>query len=323
MKRILKKSSMLLCLALFAACSSDFDEPEPPQPEQQPFPEQIYPLTIEVTESPMTVDGEEGNNSRRTDIADNSSLTGFTMNYMYGVSHSTGSVTAEKSEEGKWTSEGSWPGGAVESNAEVSWYAYTGGTFNLNGGNPYINFTVDNDVAHQKDLLVATASGTWSGTGGQLTFAFDHACSALRFWVKKSTNINDHTLSVTSIVLKNVVNQGQYYYDTEGWTLTVNRADYTLFSGSAQILGSTDYIAMDGGTPCYLFMIPQTLTAWNPTGDLSNTYLQLTCSIDGGASQTTYIPFAATLEKGKKYNVKINIGKNSLYSGPNTKVITE
>lgn len=318
MKKILKKSSMLLCLALFASCSSDFDDPEPPQPEPQPLPEQTYPLTIEVTENPMTVDGEESSSSRRTDIADNSSLTTFKMNYVYETS-TTGSVTATKSEEGKWTSTGGWP----FTEETVYWYAYTNGSFEVNGGNPYISFTVDNDVANQKDLLVATASGTYSDTEGKLSLTFDHACAALRFWVKKANNISGHTLSVTSIILKNVVNQGQYYYGTGEWTLTASSANYTLFSGSAQTLGYTDYIAMDGGTPCYLFMIPQTLTAWNPTGALSNTYLEVTCSIDGGVSQTAYIPFGATLVKGTRYDVKINIGKNSLYSGPNTKVITE
>ena len=316
---ILRGWSWLMLLALFVSCSNDNDEPEPPQPE----PEQSFPLTIEVTENPMIIDGAANSKVRKTDITTSATFDAFTMNYVYGTSHATGSVSATKDGEGKWTSTGSWPSEARYSDDVVNWYAYTSGTFNKNSGDPYIGFTVDNNVANQKDLLVATASGTYSETGGNLALTFDHACSALRLWVKKSKNLDAYTLSISSIVLKKVVNQGKYYYGTGEWTLTESSADYTLFSGSAQTLGSTDYIPLDGGTPTYLFMIPQTLTAWDPTGVLGNTYLEIVCSINGGASQTAYIPFAATLAKGTQYNVKINIGKNSLYSGPNTKVITE
>ena len=38
-------------------------------------------------------------------------------------------------------------------------------------------------------------------------------------------------------------------------------------------------------------------------------------------SGTAYIPFGATLAAGNQHDVKINIGKNSLYSSANTKII--
>lgn len=76
-------------------------------------------------------------------------------------------------------------------------------------------------------------------------------------------------------------------------------------------------------------MIPQTLTAWDTTTDIASTttqtYLQLACTItkDGTTvySGTAYIPFRATLAAGMQHDVKINIGKNSLYSAPNTRII--
>jgi hypothetical protein len=250
------------------------------------------------------------------------------MDYKYSSTGSDGTSpeTATKDIEGKWSG-GSWPGDAVSSNAEVTWYAYTGGTFNLNGGTPYINFTVEEAAASQHDLLVATASGTYSGTGGKLSFTFDHACSALRFYVKKSTNINDKTLTVSSIVLKNVIKDGKYYYGTQSWTLGTTSTDYTLLS-SSQTLASDSYVLLNGSEDdSYLFLIPQTLTAWNPSGALSNTYLEVTCTITNTStstqvySGTAYIPFAATFEKGTKYDVKINIGKNSLYISLNNKII--
>lgn len=142
--------------------------------------------------------------------------------------------------------------------------------------------------------------------------------------MKKAKNMSDYTLTVTSVKLCNVVKQGDYYFNTSSWTPGTATANYTIFSGSAT-LGDTDYTAMDTSGSPYLILIPQTLTAWNPTETPSNTYLELTCTIKNGSTGvytgTAYIPFAATLEKGTQYDVRINIGKNSLYSAANTKAI--
>ena len=324
----MKKTKLMIALLAgltLGACSNDNDELTP-QPKQEP----LFPLTIEVTENPMTQDGEEGSDATRSDITTGTTFNSFNMSYVDLTTPGKGGpIEASKSETGKWSSEGSWPYSARTNDYMVNWYAYTGGTFHPTGdesasSEPYINFSVDETVDNQKDLLVATTAKKWSECNGNLSFAFDHVCSALRFWVKKSTNLNDKTVSVSSIVLKNVIKNGKYYYGTDSWTLgteSTDITDFTLYSGSPQTLGSTDYTAMDGGTPCYLFLVPQTLTPWSPTGTLGNTYLEVTCSINGGASQTAYVPFGTSFEKGKKYDVKINIGKNSLYSGPNTKLI--
>ena len=309
---------LLTSLALGACSNSDDDELTSQQPK-------FYPMTIEVAENPMIQDGEGGGTTRAA-ITTNSSLDKFYMSYVYGSEASSDPITATKGSEGKWSSTGSWP----YTSDEVTWYAYTDGTFNqTEDANklPYINFTVEEAAASQHDLLVATASGTYIGTGGKLSFTFDHACSALRFYVKKSTNINDKTLTVSSIVLKNVIKDGKYYYGTQSWTLGTTSTDYTLLS-SSQTLASDSYVLLNGSEDdSYLFLIPQTLTAWNPSGALSNTYLKVTCTITDTStstqvySGTAYIPFAATFEKGTKYDVKINIGKNSLYNSPNNKII--
>lgn len=319
---------LLTSLALGACSNSDDDELTSQQPK-------FYPMTIEVTENPMVQDGEAESRPTRAAITTTPTFTGFNMSYVYGSTASSHPIPATKDGDGKWKSDGSWP----YTSDEVTWYAYTYGTFNqTEDANklPYINFTVEEAAANQHDLLVATASGTYSGTGGKLSFTFDHACSALRFYVKKSTNLDSYTLSVSSIVLKNVKKHGKYYYGTSSWNDIDTYTNYTLYSGSAMTLGSDktkDYVALNGnfgtaGEP-YLFIIPQTLTAWDTTGDLSNTYLEVTCTITNTStstqvySGTAYIPFAATFEKGTKYDVKINIGKNSLYNGTDTKIISD
>ena len=328
-----KKKIMFVLLAglVMGACSSDDDGQvaQEPSQEQTQTPQKSYPLSIEVAENPMIQDGEEGSSSRRAAITTETTLNGFNMNYVYGEA-APGSLTATKTSEGQWTNSEGWPSDAVEGNPTVYWYASTSGTFNrTDDANkyPYINFTVEEAAASQHDLLVATASGTYIDTGGKLSFTFDHACSALRFYVKKSTNINDKTLTVSSIVLKNVIKDGKYYYGTQSWTLGSTSTDYTLLS-SSQTLASDSYVLLNGSEDdSYLFLIPQTLTAWNPSGALSNTYLEVTCTITNTStstqvySGTAYIPYAATFEKGTKYDVKINIGKNSLYKSPNNKII--
>lgn len=332
---ILRGWSWLMLLALLAGCSNDSDEPEPPQPEN---PKQSFPLTIEVAENPMIIDGAENDKSTRAAITTSSSLEKFYMSYVFANTQSTTIETATITTEGKWTG-GTWPNAAATNDDMVDWYAYTGGTFGRTEDaekKPYINFVVEEAADHQHDLLVATAANKYSLCSGYLRFTFDHACSALRFYVKKAKNLNGHTLRISSIVLKNVVKHGKYFYEIgdrpSEWTpITTNPSDditnYTLYTGSEITLGSetTDYVALNGNfgsaSEPYLFVIPQELTAWNPTETLGNTYLELTCSIDGAASQTAYIPFGTTFEKGTQHDVKINIGKNSLYKSNGALVI--
>ena len=338
----------LLSLLLFAACSSDNDEQV-----QQPQPEKSFPLTIEVTENPMTGDGE--NSSNRAAITDNSSLASFKMDYTYGTSScSESSIPAAKNSEGKWTSSGTWPSSTVDpGTTEVTWHAYTDGTFNYNSGTPYINFSVDELASGQTDVLVATATDTWANCNGNLSFTFDHACSAVRFYVKKSTNLvkpsanpsdppTPYTLNISSIKLCNVVKRGKYYFgtsfDTSTWELVDERTEWTLTSDPLNDLGSESYVNLNAADD-YLFMIPQALTAWDTTTDIASvttqSYLEIECNVYQGSTKvfpttsatygTAYIPFGTANEKpflkGKKHEVKINIGKNSLYSGPGTKII--
>ena len=325
---------VLLSAAAITACSSDdngITEPLTPNPEPT-----LLPLTIEVAENPMVNPeapssspkrGEEARATRAA-IVTTAALSEFNINYEYGATHSTygDPFKATKSEEGKWTSDAVWP----VDDQTINWYAASDGTFLLTDDDnkyPYTSFTVEENTASQKDLLVAKTSAKYTDADGNVTFTFDHACTALRFLVKKATNLADYTLSITSVRLCNVINQGQYFYDTASWTLGSSHSSYTLYDGSAKTLGTTDYEALDASAAPYLFMIPQTLTAWDHVTDIASataqTYIAVTCTITGATSfsGTAYIPFGATLTAGMQHDVKINIGKNSLYSSANTKII--
>lgn len=305
----MKKNIYFLGLLLLAACAND-DEPTGQQVQN------AYPLTIEVTENPLIPDGEEGSHTRAA-ITTTSSLTTFCMDYVYGTS-THGNEEATINPAGTWDA-GTWPSDAASNGFNVDWYAHTSYTkdgstitsdFNLDGTNrPYISFSVVEDVSKQKDLLVATASGTYTGTSGKLSFTFNHACAALRFQVKKSSNLGEHSLTVSSIVLKNVVKHGQYYYDTGDWTLIITDpskdiTNYTLFSGS--MTPGSSYTFLNGSeNDSYLFLIPQKLTGC---------YVEVVwqCAGVGSGSGTARIPLTQELVKGHKYDVKINIGNYTL-----------
>lgn len=293
---------VLLGALAFAACSTDSDEQS-----QQPPQKTTYPLTIEVTENPLIQDGAEGSKSNRAAITTGTTLNEFYIDYMYNSTSSYSStdprLTASKDGDGKWTSTVVWPDG----DATINWYASTNGTFQPNGGTPYVNFTVDENASAQKDLLVATASGTYDSMGGKVAFNFNHACAAVRFYIKKAKD-HTNTLNISSVVLKNVIKQGKYYFGTGNWDLSSVVSNYTLSSGINN-LSSDAYQLLNGNADnSYLFLIPQELTGWNGS---TGTYVEIAWTYNS-SNGTAKVPLTKTLVKGKIYDIKINIGNTTL-----------
>lgn len=327
-----------LVAATLGACSSEDNEPVPQQPAtQQPTTQpEARPLTITVSETPfINPDDQSGSRGTRAAITTTSTLAEFKMDYVYtyGESRLTNGTawTASKDGEGKWkTTDGVWP--TVDNDRTIDWYAYSNASFikGATASEDYIHFEVNNSSIYQHDLVVAKTSATYNSCKGNISLTFDHACAALRFWMKKAKNLSDYTLTVSNVVLHNVVKEGDYYFGSQSWTLGATTFDYPLYSASpATSLGDTDFIALDTSAGPYLFLIPQTLTPWDPSGALSNTYLEITCTItkaDFSYTGDAYIPFGFELEKGTQYDVNINIGKNSLYKvveGVASKIITD
>jgi hypothetical protein len=317
--KLLKLFSLMLVATTMAACSSDDNDATSQRSE-------VRALSFEVSETPYAIP----NGSRITRAAIASSLDKFYLNYVYGSEPRTNGSSIETTKDGEkgWKVGDGFTGWPDTENT-VDWYACSENvTFNTSG--PYINFSVNETASDQKDLLVATASGTYAGTGGKLSFTFNHVCSALRIYVKKAKNLADYTLTVSEVKLCNVASQGYYYFNTSfntsSWTLGATKSNYTLYSGAGLTLGTESFVLLGDSSAPYLFLLPQTLTAWSGSGAPANTYLELTCVInknEGGEVHNgqAYIPFGAVLEKGYEYDVNINIGKNSLYKGNGTKII--
>jgi hypothetical protein len=184
----------------------------------------------------------------------------------------------------------------------VSFYAFTGGTFYANDGTPYVSFTVAENASTQHDLLVVTNSVAYNDHGGKVPLTFDHACAAVAFNVQISNTLWTQlgtTLTVNSIVLRNVNNTGRYYFGTSAWENVSGSAYYTLTNSSITI--GTEVQALSSN---HLFMIPQIREANGTTG----TYLEVNYSFSGQTQTSATIPLAINWEAGYEYTINIKLG---------------
>jgi len=359
--RHLKFAFYILAFPFILSCSSDSGIEEAAEiPTEQPSGPKYLPLNIEVGETPMSDPSASGKSSvKRAPITFLSDLSSFYLNYIYQeeeegeiyYNYSQKVWQANNDGEGHWKvgEDGllGWPENAAATtshpkngNIPVTWYAYANydvnGShegFQVNDNDPYISFTVEESSTSQKDLLVSEKTDTWNHCKGNMYFLFSHVCSALKFHMKKATNVKDRNITVTDVKLHNVKNYGEFYFKSKSWSALSGTGYYTLLSATnAFELSSTDYKAMYAGTlnqdteNAYLFMLPQTLSAWNPSTDsvtnTSGSFLELTFIMDG-QNYTGYVPFQGTFEQGCKHTVNINLGKNSLYNANGSKIISD
>lgn len=305
---------LLAASLLVASCSSDNSN----SPNQQPDPEQpaSRPIYVEVSENQI-VNTAEARQMTRAAISELSTLKKFKM------TANTGDVFRVKKETGNWVVNGEWP--QVADNSSVTFYAYNGDfsddfgrdnnigvDFYYNSGNPYISFKVEEGVKDQQDLLVAQTATTFDANNGMVILTLDHACAALDFTIALSKNAaaKGTTVVMKSATLYNVKNKGNYYYNAnEGkgaWSelKAEGTVSYTLESTSGTSLSTTPHrLACN-----YIFMIPQTLTAWNSSAATDGTYIDVVLSVSGGGDdKTVRFPFPKELKAGDYYPIDIII----------------
>ncbi|MBQ8938237.1 MAG: fimbrillin family protein [Bacteroidaceae bacterium] len=282
-----------LTAAFLAACSSD-DQYEPKQEPRL--------ITVEVTENPLLdANGTPKQLPTRTAAATTSeTLSAFFMNY------EESQYNIYKKADGSWnTNPDSWP---VTDNSKIDFYAYNAGTFLWNSGKPYLSFKMDASAFNQTDLLVATHKAiSYNDAGGKVSLDFDHACAAVKFNIYKTAGVGEKTVTVTSVVLSGVKNQGDYHYndeETKWQSLSVSAdsplidgytpASYTLTTGAITL--TTEKQAL----PCgYLFLIPQ-----------SKEGLKLTVNytVNSVAAEPKTFSLTGTWEAGTEYIVNISMG---------------
>lgn len=275
---------LLAAPLFFASCSSDdsmtpIDEVKTPQ----------RPISVEVSETPFG-NTTEARQLTRAAITDLTSFSSFEM-----TANTNDKYEVTKNSSGSWTVDGSWPDG-VGDNTRVTFYAYSNGTYD-NSGTPYINFTVEENAATQHDLLVAKNTVSYNDYHGKVPLTFDHACAALAFNVQITNTLKTNlgsTLTVNSIVLRNVSNSGKYYFGTSTWGDVSGSAYYTLTNSDITVDNTPQALSSN-----YLFVIPQSSEA---------TYLDVTYTFSGQTKTSATIPLSVNWEAGKQYTINIKLG---------------
>ena len=318
MKKVISSQkflSLLAAVAIMAAggCSSDDDA------VADAVDTNARPLIFHVSETPLADDDAPA--ATRTAPTTTSSLSAFSYCYLTGSTLS-GQESASKNGSGIWSASSGWP--SVDENATVSFYAYANAPSSAcvykKDSKVFLNFDVDETTYSQKDLLVAKQSDNYTHSGGNIGFLFSHACGAVRFSLSKTSGLADYDVQVKNVKIYNIPCSGTYCFDDGTWAIESDsryNKHFTLKSYENDYLTVTSekqYLSTDGD---YLFLLPQTLTAWGKTGAPANAYVEIECKISqngtfkvGTASNwgTAYLPLGITIKKGKINPVNISLG---------------
>ncbi len=221
------------------------------------------------------------------------------------------------------------------------------GTGMFNSKNPYAHVVVTEDAEKHDDILVAKAVKSYNTAkvpdeeGGDtyregksvVHLKFYHVSAGLQFSLK-STLDTDYEVQVQNVVLKNVINNGDYYFNTDQWTVpeatSANCSDYTLTSATDhnEVVLPNDGTAIRFGDlnsdEDYLFMVPQSRSTWETTQSKDEAdqackfYVMVNCKIKNrytseyvfgsdSAYDQLYFRIEPTWEKNKIYPYVINI----------------
>ena len=190
--------------------------------------------------------------------------------------------------------------------------------------NTSIDFTVEGDVAKQKDLLWANAKGqtkqTISNTENKVNFKFAHALSRLGYTVKLKEPYSDATITLNKITLagsEDGTTKTAFYkkgtidlsYTSSSSTASLwntssfDKQNFTWFSGNQKL---TDKV--DNNTE-YLFVIPQDFSA--TATDKLYVIVEYTIQNNGVTEtmkNTVRQQIKMNFLQGKAYTINLTIG---------------
>ena len=199
-----------------------------------------------------------------------------------------------------------------------------------------INFTVEQNVADQKDLLWANAKNQ-TKTDNPVKFTFNHALAKIGYAVKKGVDDDNVTITLNKISLAGSATDptvGAFYTDgtidlskdlsklddaTALWTSCTGKQAFTWSTGFPDVTGSS----LSKSNSDYLFVIPQNFS----TGELY-VIVNYTISYANGATatmtSTVSSPIVKNFEQGKAYTINLTIGLTKIdFDVTDVKVWTE
>ena len=185
-----------------------------------------------------------------------------------------------------------------------------------------IDFTVEGEVAKQKDLLWANAANKTkeniASTNNKVKFQFAHALSRLGYTVKLNKVYPDATFTLTKITLAGSADGTEKAFYTTGtidlstgdWTpsTTDEKLNFEWFTNISGTVLNTE--AADNAADNFLFVIPQNFSA-SATDKL---YVIVEYTIKGYNGVTTpmtnkvYQKLEKNFLQGKAYTINLTLG---------------
>lgn len=281
-----------------------------------------------------------GTLSRATEIT-NANLSDITVTALIGNQTLFKNTTFSKN-GGFYTSSPAyyWPG----DDSQLDFYAYSpaapGGTITIDSEvKTLTDFSPAADISDQVDFISSYATGKKSeneASGVELTF--DHRLSQIE--IQGKTDNDAYTFKVMGVRIGQPVSKGSFDFSTDAWTLSTASTDHAVYESTYNdtiTLGSEPVTLMatiaETGASDNAMLIPQELTAWDPTGDATNTangaYLAVKLQIKTSETGAQVYPFPSDAnciwaavpinnawEAGKKYVYILDFTHGAGYVDP-------
>lgn len=175
-----------------------------------------------------------------------------------------------------------WP-----ASGDLNFYAYTPNSTNMtitnplnrtDTGYPAFDYTVNDTIASQEDMLVATIESL-NNIGGSVNFQFKHAMTQVGFAARTAGDYRSQGVAIKldSIAISGIINSGSFSYDrfvhnpdSTWWTVGSNRTSYvpSIFRDTVPFYTNpTTYLVVNGGNQ-YLMAIPQSFANTNAKLDI-------------------------------------------------------
>lgn len=168
----------------------------------------------------------------------------------------------------------------------------------------------------QTDVIFATNKLPRPANSGPVPLTFSHPLSACSVSAKLASDATNTTVKITTVQICNVSPNATLPFSGSA-TSSGTAVSYQIGMASSPVTLSSSSATLLTADNGYLFLAPQTTTAWPATSALSNSYVALTGTVkvnsvylvgSATADGTWYVPLAASFGAGKKDAISLVFG---------------
>ena len=187
-----------------------------------------------------------------------------------------------------------------------------------------IDFTVDKEIAKQKDLLWANATNQ-TKANKPVTFTFKHALARIGYTVKTNVVGKGTTITLNKITLagsEDGTSNAPFYTSgtidlskTTGapdlWTNLQGEQKFTWFDGTKQLTSTSVFNnsnISDNSDENYLFVIPQDFTGANKLYVVVDYTITYNTGVEATMPNQVFKPLTYNFKQGKAYMINLTVG---------------